>query len=565
MQVKQVTPRRPHPDLLELALLGGIGLLAVAFLLPVLVVAVLLARLLLAVLRRTQAARIWLLPPLGASVLIATTYRDLWPVYLGIQQHTGDAILTAALAGVRTVSPVAALAYAMAVLPFALTVAPLLAVFTVLVISFHSRTTQRNDETLVVPAPQEVCALRDDDKIDWLLPDVLGRGVVSLLSGPPGIGKSYFVWALLRAIQQHQSFFGLPANAPWHTTGRWPRRRHELLRVLWLTEEGGSFVRTREKFGIQPGLVLSLRRDQVRYETWEQLVCHVKKRAKRARCGYVIVDTVRAWCPDAEKDAAHANVIMGEVRRQWLAAGLGVLFLHHDTKAGGEHGAGVSGTYGLVGAVDELVELRRVKGREHARRMVCSRRFANCEITAELDAAYRYVADDTELALFDAQLPPLPADAPEIAPERPALAPHLASLVDLLRRAGAGGLSTGAVQSASKTARSTVLRHLETLEHDGYLRREKDGIAFVWYAVDLPTPPPTASPAYTAYLSSEEWASKRRLVLARCRGLCEACGAMVEEAEVEVHHLTYERVGEELLDDLIGLCPGCHRRAHQRE
>jgi hypothetical protein len=70
--------------------------------------------------------------------------------------------------------------------------------------------------------------------------------------------------------------------------------------------------------------------------------------APRLRVG-AIFDTVRAWCPQAERDPARANEVMGVVREELTGPGLGVLFAHHDTRAGGAVGTGVSGTYGLVG------------------------------------------------------------------------------------------------------------------------------------------------------------------------------------------------------------------------
>ena len=39
-------------------------------------------------------------------------------------------------------------------------------------------------------------------------------------------------------------------------------------------------------------------------------------------------------------------------------------------------------------------------------------------------------------------------------------------------------------------------------------------------------------------------------------------GVTLGPGEAEVHHLSYERVGRELPEDLVALCPGCHRRAH---
>jgi len=60
---------------------------------------------------------------------------------------------------------------------------------------------------------------------------------------------------------------------------------------------------------------------------------------------------------------------------------------------------------------------------------------------------------------------------------------------------------------------------------------------------------------YQRYLASRDWALKRREVRKRCNGWCERCGA---GDMVAVHHLTYERKGRELLEDLQGLCSDCH-------
>ncbi len=60
---------------------------------------------------------------------------------------------------------------------------------------------------------------------------------------------------------------------------------------------------------------------------------------------------------------------------------------------------------------------------------------------------------------------------------------------------------------------------------------------------------------YYRYMASREWAEKREAVRERCGGYCERCGV---NRFREVHHLTYERFGEELLTDLMGLCRECH-------
>jgi hypothetical protein len=64
---------------------------------------------------------------------------------------------------------------------------------------------------------------------------------------------------------------------------------------------------------------------------------------------------------------------------------------------------------------------------------------------------------------------------------------------------------------------------------------------------------------YEEYLKSPEWEGRRAKVLARCGGTCEACG---ERPATQAHHLTYERVFEEPLFDLAGVCQPCHWKLH---
>lgn len=65
---------------------------------------------------------------------------------------------------------------------------------------------------------------------------------------------------------------------------------------------------------------------------------------------------------------------------------------------------------------------------------------------------------------------------------------------------------------------------------------------------------------YNAYLLTEKWKDKRRLVLARDNEICRAC--LIRQAQ-QVHHLTYERVFDEPLLDLVSVCIPCHERIHQ--
>lgn len=67
---------------------------------------------------------------------------------------------------------------------------------------------------------------------------------------------------------------------------------------------------------------------------------------------------------------------------------------------------------------------------------------------------------------------------------------------------------------------------------------------------------------YHRYLETPAWKAKRDRVMRRAGGTCEACGVA---RATEVHHLTYERVFEEPLFDLVAICGPCHRRIHEIE
>ncbi|MCE9547110.1 MAG: hypothetical protein K8T25_16670 [Planctomycetia bacterium] len=65
---------------------------------------------------------------------------------------------------------------------------------------------------------------------------------------------------------------------------------------------------------------------------------------------------------------------------------------------------------------------------------------------------------------------------------------------------------------------------------------------------------------YAAYLRTSAWKEKVEQVRVRCGGTCEHCHKM---AFSHTHHLTYERIYNERLDDLLGVCEPCHEFLHK--
>ncbi len=77
------------------------------------------------------------------------------------------------------------------------------------------------------------------------------------------------------------------------------------------------------------------------------------------------------------------------------------------------------------------------------------------------------------------------------------------------------------------------------------------------------TQPPERRPDfYLAYLNSSGWRTRRNAALKDAKYRCSACGS---GRNLQVHHLTYERLGAELDEDLRVVCGDCHQQTHIAE
>lgn len=67
---------------------------------------------------------------------------------------------------------------------------------------------------------------------------------------------------------------------------------------------------------------------------------------------------------------------------------------------------------------------------------------------------------------------------------------------------------------------------------------------------------------YSEYLYSPEWEARRRHIIAQRGPFCEYCE--MGDTTLQLHHLTYDRLYEELDEDLKLLCVDCHEVADER-
>lgn len=67
------------------------------------------------------------------------------------------------------------------------------------------------------------------------------------------------------------------------------------------------------------------------------------------------------------------------------------------------------------------------------------------------------------------------------------------------------------------------------------------------------------SPKYLQYINSAAWSERRAEWLDRNGAYCRDCDAV---GKLDLHHLTYVRLGREQDEDLVSLCRKCHLVRH---
>lgn len=93
----------------------------------------------------------------------------------------------------------------------------------------------------------------------------------------------------------------------------------------------------------------------------------------------------------------------------------------------------------------------------------------------------------------------------------------------------------------------------DELEHQWYAKKRAE------YFATYQDIKPSLRAEYKAYLASDTWAQRRKIVLSRASYVCECCE---HYTATQVHHKAYERIGNELDTDLMALCILCHQLLH---
>lgn len=110
--------------------------------------------------------------------------------------------------------------------------------------------------------------------------------------------------------------------------------------------------------------------------------------------------------------------------------------------------------------------------------------------------------------------------------------------------------------SDSTSIQPKIVQPQPDLEPDPELQRKLDNIQLGFVGNQFMSAKDKA-----AYLRSAEWFDLRAEVMARDNYKCTSCGT---PHLLECHHISYENLGAESLDQLTILCRTCHQEVHNR-
>lgn len=191
------------------------------------------------------------------------------------------------------------------------------------------------------------------DEVEWLIPDLIPRGSLSLVAGRPKAGKTLLALNLAAALSTGGSFLG--RLCPPSQVG-----------VVQL-EDPESLIRSRLKrmVSVPPeGLYLSVGipwTKEMRAGLYNFVALH--------GLDLLILDPLVLWKPGTrENNAEEMASLMYGLRRVVQLTSCSLLVVHHSRKGGGENGDSIRGSSAILGAVDVALELvKEEEGRAHLR------------------------------------------------------------------------------------------------------------------------------------------------------------------------------------------------------
>lgn len=215
-------------------------------------------------------------------------------------------------------------------------------------------------------APVDLKELFDEpaEQIEWIVEGYVGKGIFTLLSGSPKLGKTTFAYQLIIASAAGLEFLG-NALLPVHI-------------LILALEEHRRDVVDRLRMDLETELKVSVKLVFAPLPFSKILHQKIAHYIQEHDIGLVLVDTLPAWWGlDDENNASEVlrkGIPLLNLIRQTDAAWL---CLAHTRKGGGQNGEEVRGSSALVGLVDIAVTMKRTEGGGSQRLLESVSRYAD--------------------------------------------------------------------------------------------------------------------------------------------------------------------------------------------
>jgi predicted ATP-dependent serine protease len=246
---------------------------------------------------------------------------------------------------------------------------------------------EMNSASVFRPINLELLLDEPEEDIAWIIDGYLARGTLTLLAGPPKIGKTTLAYNLITAVANGQSVLKrtvLPAKVV----------------VLALEEHRRDVVRRFRE--VREGLRETVKIYVGPLPFTETVLDEIVNFIEREKIGLVLVDTLHAWWGVSDENSAGevlrtGGMLLNAVRRTSAAW----LCLVHTRKSGGEHGQEIRGSTALLGLVDMALSMKRTEGAETQRCLEAVSRYAETPsrlIIALGDSGYEALGSPEDLS-----------------------------------------------------------------------------------------------------------------------------------------------------------------------
>lgn len=197
-------------------------------------------------------------------------------------------------------------------------------------------------------------------ELAWTWEPFLPRGGLCLFSSYAKLGKSTFIYSLIRSVARGEPFLNLPT------------RKTNIL--ILAVEEHPRDVRNRlEYFGITPddddGIFLHIGPMQPTELTWKAINTFVKEQ----NIGMVVIDTLAAfWKIVSENDNTEVQAAVAPFLHLARSTDATVVVIHHTSKAegGSSGGRSIRGASSLLGIMDQAMTMTNYGDREGTQRRI---------------------------------------------------------------------------------------------------------------------------------------------------------------------------------------------------